>query len=45
MIKVEFLQDFGARKKKDIVEIDPMIASDLIKRKIVKIRQRAKTEE
>jgi hypothetical protein len=45
MVKVEFLKDFGARKKKDIIDIDSMIASDLIKRKVVKLRQRVKKVE
>lgn len=36
MIKVQFLKSFAGRKKGDIMELDSLIASDLIRDKIVK---------
>jgi len=36
MIKIEFIKDFATRKKGEAVEVDGMLASQLIARKVAK---------
>lgn len=45
MIKVVFLKDFATRKAKEVVEMDSMIASDLVKRKIAKVYKPKKSKK
>ena len=44
MIEVVFLKDFATRKKGDVVKMDSLIASGLVKRKVVKVNSKNKKE-
>lgn len=36
MVEIEFTKDFANKKKGDVITVDTMIASSLIKRKVAK---------
>lgn len=43
MVLIEFLKDFATKKKGDTLEIDSMVARDLIDKKVAKKRERKPT--
>jgi hypothetical protein len=45
MVTIEFLKDYATKKKGDTMQIDSMVASDLIKKKVVKVRLRKTKKE
>lgn len=45
MIEIVFLKDFATRKKGDVIKMDSLIASDLIKRKVAKVKSKRGKKE
>lgn len=45
MIDIVFLKDFATKKKGDVFKMDSLIASDLIKRKVAKVKSKKSKKE